>query len=117
MKRIVCADDDPGLQEVFPLLCSRAGYEVKMFSNGEQLMEDLDDLPDLYLLDKQLSGIDGMEICRYLKSRDSTRNIPIIIVSASPNLDKLSKAAGADDFLEKPFQAKYLFELLKKYIQ
>ncbi len=116
MKRIVCADDDPGLQDIFPLICGRAGYSVTMFSNGEELMEQLDDLPDLYLLDKQLSGIDGMEVCRHLKSQDATRHIPVIMVSASPNLDKQSKAAGADGFLEKPFEVKYLFELLKKYL-
>ena len=50
------------------------------------------------------------------KSPDATRNIPVIIVSASPNLDKQAKAAGADGLIEKPFTMKYLLELLRKYI-
>jgi CheY-like chemotaxis protein len=117
MKKIICADDDPGIQDVLPLICGRAGYEVTMYSNGEQLMENEFELPDIFLLDKQLSGADGMEICRFLKGQESTRHIPVIIVSASPNLDKQAKAAGADGFLEKPFHMKYLLELLKKHLQ
>ena len=116
MKKILCADDDPGLQDVFPLIFSRAGYEVTMIDNGEQLLENEFEKPDLFLLDKQLSGVDGMEICRFLKGQDSTRDIPVIIVSASPHLDEQAKAAGADGFIEKPFKMKFLLELLKKYL-
>lgn len=116
MKKIICADDDPGLQDVFPLLFRRAGYEVTMYSNGESLMENEFEIPDLFLLDKQLSGMDGMDICRFLKGQETTRHIPVIIVSASPNLDKEAKAAGADDFVEKPFQIRSLINVLKKYI-
>lgn len=116
MKKILCADDDPGLQDVFPLIFERAGYEVTIVSNGKQLLENEFETPDLFLLDKQLSGVDGMEICRFLKAQDSTRNIPVIIVSASPNLDQQAKAAGADGFIAKPFQMKFMLELLKKYI-
>jgi CheY-like chemotaxis protein len=87
-----------------------------MVSNGEQLLENAFETPDLFLLDKQLSGVDGMEICRFLKGQDSTRDIPVIIVSASPNLDQQAKAAGADGFIEKPFQMKFMLELLRKYL-
>ena len=116
MKKILCADDDPSLQDVFPLIFERAGYKVTIVSNGKQLLENEFETPDLFLLDKQLSGVDGMEICRFLKAQDSTRDIPVIIVSASPNLNEQAKAAGADDFIEKPFQMKFLLELLRKYI-
>jgi CheY-like chemotaxis protein len=117
MKKIICADDDPGLQDVFPLIFKRAGYQVTMLRSGDELMENEFELPDIFLLDKQLSGADGMEICRHLKGQESTRDIPVIIVSASPNLDKQAKAAGADAFLEKPFQTRYLLELLKRFIK
>ena len=94
MKKILCADDDPGLQDVFPLIFGRAGYEVTMVSNGEQLLENEFETPDLFLLDKQLSGVDGMEICRFLKGQDSTRDIPVIIVSASPESGSAGKSCG-----------------------
>lgn len=116
MKKIICADDDPGLQDVFPLICGRAGYQVTMLSNGDSILENNFELPDLFLLDKQLSGVDGMEICRFLKSQDATKDIPVIIVSASPNLDDKAKEAGADDFLEKPFKVSFLLDMLKKYM-
>jgi DNA-binding response OmpR family regulator len=116
MKRIFCADDDPGLQEVFPLIFTRAGYDVTMFSNGEELLKNESLPPDLFLLDKQLSGVNGMEICQVLKSQAITKNIPVIIVSASPDLDKQSKAAGADDYIEKPFKMQNLLSMMKKYL-
>ena len=117
MKKILCADDDPGLQDVFPLIFGRAGYEVTMIDNGEQLLENEFETPDLFLLDKQLSGVDGMEICRFLKAQESTRDIPVIIVSAGPNLDQQAKAAGADGYIQKPFQLKFFLEFLKKFLK
>jgi DNA-binding response OmpR family regulator len=116
MKRIICADDDPSLQEVFPLIFGRAGYEVTMYSNGDELLGNSFEMPDLFLLDKQLSGISGMEICRFLKSQSATKDIPVIIVSASPDLNKLAREAGADDYIEKPFKMKEMLALLKKFL-
>jgi len=116
MKRIIFADDDPSLQEVFSLIFSRAGYEVTMYSNGEKLLNNDFEPPDLFLLDKQLSGINGMEICQFLKSQPVTKDIPVIIVSASPDLDKQSILAGADDYIEKPFQLQNLLNLMTKYL-
>jgi CheY-like chemotaxis protein len=116
MKRIIFADDDPSLQEVFSLIFSRAGYEVTMYSNGEELLNNDFEPPDLFLLDKQLSGINGMEICQFLKSQPVTKDIPVIIVSASPDLDKQSILAGADDYIEKPFQLQNLLNLMTKYL-
>lgn len=62
---------------------------------------------DLYILDKQLSGIDGLDLCRMLKNRDETRHVPVIILSASPNINELANAAGADAVVEKPFELKH----------
>jgi CheY-like chemotaxis protein len=88
-----------------------------MFSNGEELLKNEFSPPDLFLLDKQLSGVNGMQVCQFLKSQPVTRDIPVIIVSASPDLDKLSKDAGADDFIEKPFKIKNLLALMTKYLE
>src|SRR3954470_266479 len=116
MKRIFCADDDPGLQEVFSIIFSKAGYDVTIFPNGEELLKSDSQPPDLFLLDKQLSGINGMEICQVLKTQPETKDIPVIIVSASPDLDKQSILAGADDYIEKPFQLQNLLNLMTKYL-
>ena len=72
-------------------------------------------LPDLFLIDKQLSGYDGLDICRHLKNQAHTKNIPVIMISASPNIGALSKEAGADAYIEKPFEVKDLLRLVNFY--
>lgn len=116
VKRILVADDDPGIQDIFKIILESAGYIVEIVSNGEDLLEDKYIIPDLFLLDKRLSGIDGIDICHHLKSRKATAHIPVIMVSANPGIGILSKKAGADDFIEKPFDIKHLLEMVKTYL-
>jgi len=84
--------------------------------SGEDLVKNKFSLPDIFLIDKQLSGYDGLDICRRLKRRTETKNIPVIMVSASPEIADLSKDAGADDHIEKPFEIKDLLDLVNKYV-
>jgi DNA-binding response OmpR family regulator len=115
-KRILIADDDPGIQEIFTLIFERAGFTVDMKMNGEDLVKNKFFLPDIFLIDKQLSGYDGLEICRQLKSWKQTKHIPVIMVSAAPDIAVLSKEAGADDYIEKPFEIKELLALVNRYV-
>ena len=117
VKRILVADDYPGIQDIFKIILESAGYMVEIISNGEYLLEDKYTVPDLFLLDKRLSGIDGIDICHHLKSRGTTAHIPVIMVSATPGIGTLSKKAGADDFIEKPFDIKHLLEMVKTYLE
>lgn len=117
MKKIIIIEDDPGIQDVTRLTLERAGYAVTIYPNGDYILENQYELPDLFILDKQLSGIDGLEVCRVLKNQDKTRYIPVIMLSASPHIAALSKLAGADDFIEKPFSTKILREKAAKYIK
>ena len=66
IKRILVADDDPGIQDIFRIILESAGYIVEIISNGEDLFGDNYTVPDLFLLDKRLSGIDGIDICHHL---------------------------------------------------
>ncbi len=116
MKHIIIADDDPGIRDIFQLILKRAGYDVTVYPNGEALMENAFELPDLFILDKQLSGVDGLEVCRFLKNQEVTKDIPVIIISASPYAQKKVDEAGADDFIEKPFKTKTLIEMMKKHL-
>ena len=72
-------------------------------------------VPDIYILDKQLSGYSGLDICLFLKSQPVTRHIPVIIISASPTLASDSDAVGADGYLEKPFRLKDILEMVENY--
>lgn len=114
-KKLFVTDDDPGIQDILRIIFEGAGYETTIFSNGGDLMASSTNYPDVYILDRQLSGMDGLDICRTLKKAERTKNIPIIIVSATPGLGLLAKKAGADDFMEKPFRKVELLELVAKY--
>ena len=116
MKQIIIADDDPAIRDIFQLILKRAGYNVTTYSDGDVLMGTKFELPDLFILDKQLSGADGLQVCYHLKNNVSTKHIPVIIISASPYVANFASEAGADDFIEKPFRTKQLLELLKKHL-
>jgi DNA-binding response OmpR family regulator len=87
------------------LILEKAGYEIEISADGQSIYQQIKPLPDLFLLDKQLKGYDGLEICKYLKSTEPTRGIPVIMLSATPGVKPLAMEAGADDFLEKPFNS------------
>lgn len=110
-KRILVTDDDESMQEIFRLIFEKAGYYVDIYSEADSIYENTYKTPDIFLLDRQLRENDGLEVCAFLKKQDKTKDIPVIIVSATANIGELSQNAGADDFMEKPF---HLNELLKK---
>lgn len=115
-KKILITDDDPGVQDIFRIIFEKAGYDVVVNDNGNAILENNFESPHLFLLDKQLSGIDGLDICKYLKSKEETRHIPVIMISATPGLAPLAKNAGADDFLEKPFNLRELLAMVARYV-
>ncbi|MDB5229886.1 MAG: mprA 4 [Chitinophagaceae bacterium] len=115
-KTLVIVDDDPGVQDVFKLIFERAGYTTIIYTDPKPIFEKSFIQPDLFILDKQLSGVDGLDICRLLKSQDTTRHIPVIMLSASPHIERLALAAGANEFIEKPFRNKVLVATVEKYI-
>ena len=94
-KKILIADDDPGIQDILTILFERAGFEVEIKKNGEDLLNNKFTMPDLFLVDKQLSGYNGLDICRYLKSQRHTKNIPVVMISASPDIGRSSREAAS----------------------
>lgn len=116
-KKILVVDDEPDILEFLELILTDEGYVVASSGKGEYLEKLQDgDPPDLILLDMLLSGKDGREIIRYLKSQEETKHIPIIMFSAHPSAEGTARAAGADDFLAKPFDMDVLLEKLAKYV-
>jgi DNA-binding response OmpR family regulator len=110
-KKIMIADDDPGIVDAVEMLLEFEGYEVTSTVDGTTVLDMKEELPDLLLLDIWMSGEDGRDICRKLKQLESTKNIPVIMISASRDVAASAIAAGADDFLAKPFE---MDELLRK---
>lgn len=111
MKKVMIIEDDPAIMDVLRLLFTRAGYQAAAYTNGNFLLEGTFEIPDLFIIDKQLSGVDGLEICRHLKNGPLTRHLPIIVLSATPHLQLQIKQAGADAFLEKPFSNQHLLQV------
>ncbi|MGN6530177.1 MAG: response regulator [Ginsengibacter sp.] len=115
-KKILITDDDIGVRHIFKLIFERAGYEVAIYEEAVPIFQNKFTTPDLFLLDKQLSGEDGLELCEFLKSQSATNKIPVIMVSATPGIREMAKKAGADDFIEKPFKMKELLKIVAKWI-
>jgi CheY-like chemotaxis protein len=114
-KKILIADDDSAILEAMTLMVGDEGYDVTSTADG-QTMENVYKLkPDLVLLDIRMAGVDGRDICRQLKNQKSTKNIPIIMISANKDAEEIAKEAGADDFITKPFQMDDLLEKVAKF--
>ena len=114
-KKILVADDDTAILHVMTLMLEDDGYEVTSTLDGETVQKVQNELPDLVLLDIWMSGIDGREICKQLKSQKNTKHIPIIMISANKDTRDIAKKAGADDFVAKPFEMQELLAKVEKY--
>jgi len=117
MKKILVVDDDQGILDAFTAILESENYDVYTESDPGNLASTIKKTsPDLMLLDVLLSGGDGRVICKNLKADEETKRIPIIMVSAHPSASKSIQAAGADDFLEKPFDMDVLLKKVADHL-
>lgn len=111
-RKILIIDDNPAIIDSISLFLDFEGYKVQTLSKGSDFFKlNERDYPDLIILDMWLSGEDGRNICRHAKASESTKNIPIIMISASRGLEDSTIDAGADAFISKPFD---MDEMLNK---
>jgi CheY-like chemotaxis protein len=115
-KKILIAEDDADIRFILDMILNDAGYNVEPLSEGTSIVTREKDWPDLFILDKEMPVIDGLALCKYLKLKDETKDIPVIMISAYHKLKKKAKEAGVDDFIEKPFELKDLLRTIDKYI-
>lgn len=101
---ILVLDDDPDLGTIIKLMLVYEGYTVSLSEKSEEITEILRNKTiDLIIMDMLLSGANGKDLCSALKQDDNTQHIPIMMISAHPNAKEICLAAGADDFISKPF--------------
>lgn len=117
-KKILAVDDDSDILDVIRIILEEEGYEVFTLANAKYVFDEVaQNSPDLILLDVMLGGLDGRDICKALKEHDSFKKIPVVMISASHNLDNLLLSPGApDNFLAKPFDIDRLVEMVKMQI-
>lgn len=116
MYKILVVDDEPNILELIRYNLEKEGYQVLLATNGISGVEIAQkEKPDLILLDVMLPQLDGLSVCRELRSNDDTRKIPIIMLSArSEEFDKvLGLEMGADDYVTKPFSSRELIARIK----
>ncbi len=109
-RRVVLIEDDGDIAEAITYQLEREGLAVRVARTGEEGLDAVRRGTDLVLLDLNLPGMDGMEICRLIRRQPSTAHVPVIIVSArGEEVDRvLGLEMGADDYLAKPFSLKEL---------
>ena len=103
---IYFVEDDAGIRELVVYSLQNTGFESKGLENAEQLYENLKtEKPELILLDIMLPGENGIDVLKKLRKDVTTRNIPIIMLTAkSTEYDKvIGLDSGADDYITKPF--------------
>ncbi len=118
--RILIVEDDPATVELMEAQLHGEGYSVDSVRDGEEALQRVSQArPDLVLLDIMLPKKNGFEVCKEIKSREETRAIPVIMVTALKDMESRVKgiAAGADDFLSRPMDKSELLARVKSILR
>jgi two-component system sensor histidine kinase/response regulator len=117
---ILIVDDTPDSLELLRRLLKEFGYRVRPAANGRHALKSVAArLPDLILLDVKMPGMDGYEVCRRLKSREHSRNVPVIFISAyGETANKVEGfRAGGVDYIAKPFEREEVLARVESHLR
>jgi DNA-binding response OmpR family regulator len=113
-KKVLVADDEPGILRVLGIKLRLAGYEVMTALSGREALELLESsLPDIMLLDIIMPDTDGFQVLEKLRA---TSALPVIAFSARPDNAKKALELGANDFVAKPFDVEDVARRIKKIL-
>jgi DNA-binding response OmpR family regulator len=109
-RRVLVIEDDADIAEAITYQLEKVGLQVRVARTGEEGLDAARRGADLVLLDLNLPGMDGLEVCRLIRRQSATARVPILIVSArAEEVDRvLGLEMGADDYIVKPFSLKEL---------
>lgn len=111
MSKVLVMDDDSDLLMLLRVALGKAGYEVECLTDGCPVVNNRIRIPDLFIIDKGLSIIDGVAICKFLKLKNETSSIPIVMISGEEFREK-ALLTGADYFMAKPLEIKKLLQVI-----
>lgn len=119
-KKILIVEDEESLLKLESILLSTKGYLVRGAASGTAALEAVaEDPPDLILLDVMLPEMDGFQVCERIKADPATSHIPIILLTARKSEQDLARgrAAGADEYITKPFKSAMVMMTIDKLIK
>lgn len=118
VKKILCIEDEPEMIDLIRIILGRRGFDVHGAPGGVEGIKMVREiLPDLVLLDLMMPVMDGWEVYQQMKAEVSTRDIPVIVVTAkAQNIDKVLglHIAKVDDYIAKPFSPQELMDSVEK---
>jgi two-component system, cell cycle sensor histidine kinase and response regulator CckA len=117
---ILVVDDEPDSRSLLTDILVSEGYHVRAADSGRLALASVDAwLPELILLDMRMRGIDGLEVCRRLKAGDKSKGVPVIFITAASDVEErvTGLAAGAVDYISKPFQREELLARIRTHLE
>lgn len=114
-KKILVIEDDNDILDLIQYILEDEGYQVLPSNKIEPITAVISYQPDLVLLDNRLADGFGHKLCENIKSHPATKAIPVILVSATRDLEMVAKDCNADTYLTKPFDLQQLINIVKEY--
>lgn len=115
-EKVLIIEDEPIIAEMMSILLEVEGYQVISLADTGLARRKLHDKEvDLVMLDLGLKGEDGQSMCAYIKGHDDLKHIPVILVSANSDLEKIKIECGADDHIAKPFDLDHFMGKVRDY--
>ena len=116
--KILVVDDDQEIGFMMKMMLEHKGYTVFVLERADRVEATITGHNiDLVILDMLIAGVKGTDVCVRLKANPNTMGVPVIMVTALPNIEKIFREAGADDFLSKPFEMLGLISKINKLLK
>jgi len=119
-KRVaLIVDDERCIREVISYVLDEKGFSTESASDGKEALEKIaQNKPDIIILDFAMPQMDGLQVCKQLKTHPDTQDIPIIFLSAHKHIEQMIKdmPGAAVKYLEKPYDLKYLLEQIESLL-
>ena len=119
-KRILLVEDSPTQAQRAQLILQREGYEVTLAPDGSEGLElALSDQPDLVVTDIVMPNMDGYQMCQEIKTRNETKDIPVVMLTTKGDIMDIIKGlgVGADNFITKPYESTLLVSRIEKIFE